>query len=783
MTRADRIARLFWFIVTLALIGLTLLALLALLGMLASPLLGVVALAIVAVLWWMLIRAVRRIGSMSSPNGVTLRLVRLSIQPDAPTASSGSDIAKAEPALTAAQLDTFARTSRVPVLLSLLGLVAFAASLGLFAFTRFAFIADYPIYFFSDEAIHTVHATDLLRNGLRGADGDLLPAYFPNGRFWNLSLSVYVQTVAVALFGKSVEVVRLTSAAFAVLGALAAGLMMKLVFKQRFYWSVVLFLAATPAWFLHSRTAFETALMVSCYSGFMLFYLLYRYRAPWFLFPALICGAATFYAYANGQAVMLVTGVLLILSDLRYHVKHWRTALLGVGLIVLLALPYARFRLAQPDALTTQLRVLDSYLFDPIPLADKVIRFLSEYAYGLSPLYWFLPNDTDLARHVMKGYGHILIWTLPFFVIGLAVCIRNFKSAMHRAVLIALLAAPFGSALAEIAVTRALLFVLPAAMLSAIGLEWLLNLIRAPQVRALAASAASVILAVAGVGLWRDALLNGPTWFTDYGLYGMQWGARQLLGRTVPDYLRANPDRILYLSPTWSNGTDVLMRFFDLDPARVQGLNIDHFLLRQRPLDARATFVMPPDEAQRADESGRFKPMEIEGVISAPDGSDAFFFARLAYKDDIEAIFAREAAERQKPVTDTVQVGDAPVLITHSRLDMGKPQDMFDGDTFTLARGESANPFVIELAFDPPRPMTGVDVVTARMDFALKAVVTGQDGKTQTYAGDYRGLPGEPLASMFFRGAPKDVTRLRLEITQLDPPEDVHIHVREVTIK
>jgi hypothetical protein len=108
---------------------------------------------------------------------------------------------------------------------------------------------------------------------------------------------------------------------------------------------------------------------------------------------------------------------------------------------------------------------------------------------------------------------------------------------------------------------------------------------------------------------------------------------------------------------------------------------------------------------------------------------------------------------------------------------------MFDGDMFTLARGESANPFMIELNFDAPRQAAGVDVVTARMDFALEVVVTGQDGQTQTYTGEYRNLPGEPRASLFFRGAPQDVKTVRLEITQLNPPEDVHIHVREVVVK
>ena len=35
-------------------------------------------------------------------------------------------------------------------------------------------------------------------------------------------------------------------------------------------------MAALPAWFLHSRTAFETVMMVGFYAVFVLAYLLYR---------------------------------------------------------------------------------------------------------------------------------------------------------------------------------------------------------------------------------------------------------------------------------------------------------------------------------------------------------------------------------------------------------------------------------------------------------------------------------------------------------------------------
>jgi hypothetical protein len=100
------------------------------------------------------------------------------------------------PRSVAAALQT--RLGRPEVLL-------FLTALGVYAFTRFYRIADYPMYFFSDEAVQTVDAADLVRSNFRDHWGTLLPTYFENEFFLNLSLSVYLQ-VPFLIFGRSVAV-------------------------------------------------------------------------------------------------------------------------------------------------------------------------------------------------------------------------------------------------------------------------------------------------------------------------------------------------------------------------------------------------------------------------------------------------------------------------------------------------------------------------------------------------------------------------------------------------
>ncbi len=458
-----------------------------------------------------------------------------------------------------------------------LGSLLFLLSLGIYALTRLYAIEDFPIFFFTDEAIHPVLAADLIRDGFRDVQGRLFPTYFQNGLYWNLSLSVYIHAFAVSLFGKTIWATRATSAVISLFGAAAIGLTLKWFLKARWWWLVVLFLTVTPAWFLHSRTAFETVLMVSFYAWFLLFYLLYRFRSPNFLYPALVFGAATFYSYSNGQAVMAVSGILFLFSDWRYHLRNWRIGFSGAALLALLVLPYLRFRWQHPDALVSQLRILDSYWLKPLPLDQKIVRFVTEYAYGLSPQYWFLPNDSDLVRHRMSDYGNIWWWLLPFFVAGAWNCLRRLKSSAHRAVLIAALAAPFGSALADISITRAMLFVLPANMMAVLGFESLIGWFKSRQAQWAIGMGSAAVLSVLGLVMLREALSNGPTWFRDYGMFGMQWGARQLFTQAIPDYIKAHPDGTVYLTPTWANGTDVFQRFFKTSP-QLEMSNVDRFI-------------------------------------------------------------------------------------------------------------------------------------------------------------------------------------------------------------
>lgn len=657
----------------------------------------------------------------------------------------------------------------------------FAGALAIYAVTRFVHLDRFPIYFFADEAVQGVLGRQLFERGWHDPEGHLFPAFFNAHGFYNPLVTVYFHALAFGLFGSSIEILRSTSAFVTLFGAVAVSLTLKLVFRARSWWSGVLLLAAMPGWFLHSRTAFETAMMASFYAGTLLFYLLYRCRSPHFLYPAIFFAALTFYSYGNGQLVIGVALLLLFFSDLPYHFRHFRTIGAGLLLAAALAFPYWRFRSEHPQEVGHHLRTLDTYVLRPIPLSEKLREFAKRYAYGVSPRYWFVPNDHDLVRHRMKGYGQIPLWSFPLFLLGVGVCIVRWKSPPHRAVILAALATPVGGALTEIGITRAMAFVIPASLLAALGLEFLVERLRNRNLRQGVLAAVFFAISVASLGMLRDALQNGPYWFKDYGLYGMQWGARQVFS-VVSDYLR-RPGAEVRLTSSWANAGDVFLAFFRPNETRVRFETVESFVAEKRDLNDSTIVMMTPGELKQANDSGKFRPVRISRLLRYPDGTPGFYFTRLAYVDGIDEVFSREKAERRKPVVEDFNRNGETITVSHSRFGDGRLDNVFDGDVFTLVRFLEANPAFFELRFPSQKRLRGIAADFGTMTFSLTVSLWPDDASPPTtYAHTYTGLPSDPHVELRFANAPQSVRRMRVEIHDLAAGATAQIHVRELRL-
>jgi hypothetical protein len=135
-------------------------------------------------------------------------------------------------------------------------------------------------------------------------------------------------------------------------------------------------------------------------------------------------------------------------------------------------------------------------------------------------------------------------------------------------------------------------------------------------------------------------------------------------------------------------------------------------------------------------------------------------------------------------IVDELSVNGETIRIAHSSVDIGQISNLFDHDTTTLVRGLEDNPFVLDFEFSRPRPITGLVMDFGRMDFDLRVEVYGaEDGQPTLYQSEYRNQPPEPHMELNFVDGPALVTRIYIEIEQFNPPDEPHIHVREVLFK
>ena len=660
--------------------------------------------------------------------------------------------------------------------------VLFWLGMAFYLLTRLIALDKFPIYFFSDEAIQTMSAFDLINNGFRDFQGKLFPVYFQNGQQYNLSLSVWLQ-VLIAWLPRSVWLTRALPAMISLVFPLSVSLWARDFLRSKHWWLVPLLISALPAWFLHSRTAFETSLGVSFYSLFLFFYLRYRSKNRKNLLLALLFGACAFYSYAPLQLVVVATGLVLLIVDWRYHFHDTKSLLFGLVTLLLLALPYILFQLNHQQALSNHLHLLRSYWLSDIPLLNKLGIFLGKWLQGLNPLYWFFPNQTDLVRHQMKGLGHLPWFFLPFFLVGLWQSIKNWKEPACRLALIALFVAPLGAAIADIAITRVLVMVVPFSLLIFLGLNQTLEFLRNKNLlRNLPAYFSAIAIAIFSIWMGWYAIVKGPLWYSDYGLYGMQWGGQQL-SQKISEFIQDNPQSKLKLSPAWANNTDIIMRYFLGDPLPLEIGTIREFDLYYQELDPNQVFIVTPEEYSWLVQNPKFDQIEVLDSQEWPDGRKGFTFLRLAYSPQARQIFEVDLQQRRQPEVSEFDMLGQQVNITYSRLDLGTIAHISDGDNATPLRTFEANPLVISIEFPQPIELQKVTAMVGAPATRLCAAITlDKSGQKLIFA---ETLPSSdqirPITISF--GETYQVSQLKIWVESINEPEPTHVHLWELILE
>jgi hypothetical protein len=341
----------------------------------------------------------------------------------------------------------------------------------------------------------------------------------------------------------------------------------------------------------------------------------------------------------------------------------------------------------------------------------------------------------------------------------------------------------------------------PATLLTCLGLDAVLNWIADRRLQiadwgerkstiynlrsTILAIGCGALLTIMSFSMLRTALVDGPTWYSDYGLGGMQYGAEQLFS-TIPEELAKSPATRMHVSPNWANNPNSFLLFFlnEDQRSRVDMLNVDAFLLTKQNLDDSQLFVMLADEYQRAQASGKFVIQPPERIMAYPNGQPGFYFVRMRYADNADAVFAAERQARQALKQDIATLDGQQIVVRHSLLDGGQVADVFDGDDHTLMRGLEANPLIVELLFPTPRTAGSLGLTVGTMDFSVKVIATPADGSAPHEATqEYRNQPDDPHVDLALPGGAQPLSKLRIEITNLNQGETANIHVREISLK
>jgi hypothetical protein len=284
-----------------------------------------------------------------------------------------------------------------------------------------------------------------------------------------------------------------------------------------------------------------------------------------------------------------------------------------------------------------------------------------------------------------------------------------------------------------------------------------------------------------------DSLTNGPAWFQDYGLYGMQYGSQQIFEQTILPTLKANPQARFVVSPSWANGAEEFTRFFvptEYQPRVRLGQVYD--LIAEKPtLDPDYYFIVTPDEMGKIRSDNKFQSLTVRSIIPLPTGNPGFYVINLAFSDNIDAIMAEQKAERSKPVEENFEWDGQSVRVVHSPLGGGQLSDLMDGHPETLAKSLDTNPFTLDYYFSTAIPTSSIDIQTGSFaDFTVTVrLYAPNSNQPVEYSQTFKGLPPDPLVSIPFSGGPAQADHIFISVMNNNDSESGIIHIREITFK
>lgn len=363
------------------------------------------------------------------------------------------------------------------------------------ALLRFYKLSEYPVQLNHDEVSQLYDTASIMQTG-KDIYGNFLPLAFPSTGDYKVGHYIYISTISYLIFGDKEITIRIPAAFFGTLTVLAVFLFVNSLTKN---WILAILsaslVAITPSEIFYSRKSFENVIGV-CLNFFGLFFLLntldVKKNKLWGYIGAVIF-SLSMYIYTS----QIIIVPLLLLSFTFIFKNYIRgkqfLKIFSVWFILLTPLifmtltnPNLRFRAA--SVFITQDVNLGSLIsLGQDPFKSYIDFIFLKYLNQFNPIYLFA-NGLDFTNQGILGVGPLLLWQLPFVILGIIFLIRteSFKAVrrfLFTLVVISVL--PSAITFESYSPHRAMFAFSNISIISAFGLYWLIQMISTFKIKKL----------------------------------------------------------------------------------------------------------------------------------------------------------------------------------------------------------------------------------------------------------------------------------------------------------
>lgn len=310
-----------------------------------------------------------------------------------------------------------------------------------------------PTGLFIDESAIGYNAALIGQTGM-DEHGIYFPTYFRSFNDYKAPIYIYAVALIFKLFGISEFNLRFTSFTFYILSLILTLILIYKIFQGS---KIILLYALVsfgflPHFFTLSRIAFEVISQLATISATaLLVWMIFHERQQGKLnyFKVLLCGLALGTSVYTYPTARILSFLMLISLWIVYYERNNIKKLISITFTFLICLiPYILFLVNNPGGLTARFSKI-SYIYQSIPIFEKILIFIHNYIKYWSPDFLIRSGDTNL-RHA-TGYGGV-IYSITWFlfllgIINILISKKLILNKFNIFILINLFLSPVGAAL------------------------------------------------------------------------------------------------------------------------------------------------------------------------------------------------------------------------------------------------------------------------------------------------------------------------------------------------